>query len=305
MGIDKDKDILRPLSDKEVDELLDLYRNKFGEENFHYLLIYNQRKWDRQLDEAKIAREDPAYISLRKQFFTHRSGDFRKWGTYVSLHRDVVQSVSFFSWQPEDCPEMWQCLEQTNRIEWTRGALLTNVDLGFCDRIKELAQKRGVLSQQPRKCFGMVLPHSGALKAQVPELLSEFDIRKLTDEDAAMIHAIWPNNGEGSLAYLRALIRFNKTLGICRSDTGELIAWIFQNDFSGLGMLQVLPKAERRGVGGLLAAAMTRRIAKGEQVTLTAWIVSSNWRSEALLKRIGYRQGLVIEWIKLVPLDAA
>ncbi|XP_017119468.1 uncharacterized protein LOC108140918 [Drosophila elegans] len=299
--VDTDSDILRPLSDGEVDELLDLYRSKFGVRNFHYLLIYNQRKWDAQLDEAQISRDDPNFVSLRKQFYTHRRGDFRRWGTYVSLHRDIVQSVSFFSWQPDGAAELWQCLEQTRLIEWTQGALLTNVDLPFCERIKELALKRGVTAIQPRQCFGMVLPRDSAAVVEVPELLSEFDIRRLRDEDAAMVHDNWPNKGEGSLTYLRALIRFNKSLGVCRSDTGELIAWIFQNDFSGLGMLQVLPKAERRGLGGLLAAAMTRRIARDEDVTLTAWIVATNWRSEALLQRIGYRKELDNEWIKLVP----
>ncbi|XP_016923752.1 uncharacterized protein [Drosophila suzukii] len=301
MSIDKEGDILRPLSDGEVDELLDLYKLKYSVKNFHYLLLYNQRKWDRQLDEAKITRDDLNYISLRKQFFTHRRGDFRKWGTYVALHRDIVQSVSFFSWQPNGATEMWECLEQTQLIEWTHGALLTNVDLRFCDQVKELAVKRGVTSIQPRQCFGMVLLHDEARCVKVPELLSEFDIRPLRDEDAAMVHETWPNKGEGSLAYLRALIRFNKSLGVCRSDTGELIAWIFQNDFSGLGMLKVLPKAERRGLGGLLAAVMTQRIAKGEDVTISAWIVSTNWRSEALLKRIGYHKEVVNEWIKLVP----
>ncbi|XP_017060561.1 uncharacterized protein LOC108100932 [Drosophila ficusphila] len=300
MGSDKDTDILRPLSDGEVDELLDLYKAQFGVRNFHYLLLYNQRKWDRQLDEAGIPRDDPNYISLRKQFFTHRRGDFRQWGTYVSLHRDIVQSVSFFSWQPDGAPEMWECLEATELIEWTQGALLTNVDLGFCERIKQLVASRGVASIQPRQCFGMVLPHEAALGAEVPEL-SEFEIRRLRDEDAAVVHETWPNKGEGSLTYLRALVRFNKSLGVCRSDTGELLAWIFQNDFSGLGMLKVLPKAERRGLGGLLAAAMTRRIAQSEEVTLSAWIVATNFRSEALLKRIGYQKELVNEWIKLLP----
>ncbi|XP_017078265.2 uncharacterized protein LOC108112646 isoform X2 [Drosophila eugracilis] len=238
MGLDKDSDILRPLTGGEVDELLDLYKVKYGVKNFHYLLLYNQRKWDCQLDEANIQRDDPSYISLRKQFFTHRSGDFRVWGTYVSLHRDIVQSVSFFSWQTDGATEMWECLEETQLIEWTQGALLTNVDLEFCDRVKELAIKRGVTSIQPRQCFGMVLPHDRAISAEVPELLAEFDIRNLRDEDAAIVHETWPNKTEGSLTYLRALIRFNKSLGVCRSDTGELIAWIFQNDFSGLGFGQ-------------------------------------------------------------------
>ncbi|TDG43644.1 hypothetical protein AWZ03_009944 [Drosophila navojoa] len=297
---DKDLDILRPLSDTEVDELMALYKAKYGELNFHYLLMYNQRKWDRQLAAAGVPLNDANYISLRKRFYTHRAGDFRQYGTYVSLHEDVVQSVSFYSWQT-GAVELFACLEQTRLIQWAKGALLTNVDLDFCERVKELALKKGATGIQARQCYGMVLPHAEAKVITVPELLTDFELRQLTDEDAEIVHGIWPNKGEGSLAYIRALIKFNRTVGVCRSDTGELIAWIFQNDFSGLGMLQVLPKAERRGLGGLLAAVMSKLIAKKEEVTLTAWIVSSNWRSEALLKRIGYKKAIVNEWIKLLP----
>lgn len=233
---DKDVDILRPLVDSEVDELMQLYVDKYGPENFHYLLFYNQRKWDRQLAEAGIALDDEAHISLRKQFYTHRESDFRRFGTYVSLHRDIVQSVSFFTWQPEEPAELYACLEQTQRIEWGSGALLTNVDPGFSAHIKALAMQRGARGIQARTCFGMVLDHETALnRVQVPELLSDFELRKLNVEDAEMVHGVWPNKGEGSLAYIRVLIRHNKTLGACRSDTGELLAWIFQNDFSGLG----------------------------------------------------------------------
>lgn len=233
---DKDVDILRPLADSEVDELMQLYVDKYGPENFHYLLFYNQRKWDRHLAEAGIAPDDEAHISLRKQFYTHRQGDFRRFGTYVSLHRDIVQSVAFFSWQPEEPAELYACLEQTQRIEWGSGALLTNVDPGFSAHVKALAMQRGAGGIQPRICYGMVLDHETALnRVQVPELLSDFELRTLNVEDAEMVHGIWPNKGEGSLAYIRALIRYNKTLGACRSDTGELLAWIFQNDFSGLG----------------------------------------------------------------------
>ncbi|ALC49465.1 CG14615 [Drosophila busckii] len=298
---DKDSDILRPLSDSEVDELMQLYLDKYGAQHFHYILLYNQRKWDRQLQAAGIAADDPAYISLRKRFYTHRAGDFRRFGTYVSLHRDIVQSVSCYTWQQQSPTELFECLEQTHRIEWSRGALLTNVELDYCERLKELALRKGAAGIQARSCYGMMLANAAARQVELPELLSEFELRPLCDEDAAMVHDTWPNKGEGSLAYLRALIKFNKSLGACRSDTGELIAWIFQNDFSGLGMLQVLPKVERRGLGGLLAAAMTKRIAKSEPVAPTAWIVSNNWRSEALLTRIGYHKALVNEWIKLLP----
>ncbi|XP_030378188.1 uncharacterized protein LOC115626841 [Scaptodrosophila lebanonensis] len=301
MGTQKE-DILRQLSDAEVDELLQLYLKRYGPLHFHYLLIYNQRKWDQQLSRAGISLEDAAYISMRKRFYTHRNGDFRRYGTYVSLHHDLVQSISFYSWQAEKPTELYECLEQTQRIEWHRGALLTNVDLGFCARVKEIAVERGAAGiLNARQCYGMILPHAQALKARVPDLPSDFELRTLCEEDAPLVHSVWPNSGEGSLDYIRALIKFNKSLGACRSDTGELVAWIFQNDFSGLGLLQVLPKVERRGLGGLLAAAMSKTIAKCEEVTLTAWIVSHNWRSEALLRRIGYEKGEVNEWIKLAP----
>ncbi|EDV95192.1 GH17807 [Drosophila grimshawi] len=298
---DKDVDILRPLSDSEVDELMQLYSDKYGVLNFHYLLLYNQRKWDHQLDAAGISRDDEAHISMRKRFYTHRTGDFRRYGTYVSLHQDIVQSVSFFTWQPIEPVELFACLEQTQYIQWSKGALLTNVNLGFCERVKELATRKGAAGIQARQCHGMVLANADARGAKVPDQLSDFELRRLTVEDAALVHAKWTNNGEGSLAYIRALIEHNQTLGACRSDTGELIAWIFQNDFAGLGMLTVLAKVERRGLGGLLAAAITKLIAKREQVTLTAWIVDGNWRSEALLTRIGYKKSVVNEWIKLLP----
>lgn len=232
---EKDVDILRPLDDNEVEELMQLYVNKYGPLNFHYLLLYNQRKWDRQLEAAGISKDDTAYISLRKRFYTHRKGDFRKYGTYVSLHRDIVQSVSFFSWQPKVAEELFECLEHTKCIEWSSGALLTNVDLNFCGRVKDLAIRKGATGIQARECFGMMLTHDEARSVHVPDLLSDFELRSLNDDDAKTVHSIWPNKGEGSLEYIRALIRFNKTLGACRSDTGELIAWIFQNDFSGLG----------------------------------------------------------------------
>lgn len=96
--MDSHNDILRPLSEDEFQELLQLYRQKYGEQNFHYLLMYNQNKWNQQLKNLNCKEQTAVsdeWLSFRKDFYTHRNGDFRKYGTYVSLHYDLVSMFTY------------------------------------------------------------------------------------------------------------------------------------------------------------------------------------------------------------------
>ncbi|XP_067635807.1 uncharacterized protein [Eurosta solidaginis] len=89
-------DILRPLAVEEFQELIKIYNEKYGKQNFHYLLMYNQNKWNEQIKNLNCeANEDGAdeFVSFRKTFYTYRNGDFRKYGTYVSLHYDLPSDV--------------------------------------------------------------------------------------------------------------------------------------------------------------------------------------------------------------------
>lgn len=86
----EDLDILRPLNDRELDELLELYKQKYESNGFQYFLLYTQLKWNRQLRELSIDDQDQKWMSFRKTFYTHQRGDFRKYGTYVCLHYDLV-----------------------------------------------------------------------------------------------------------------------------------------------------------------------------------------------------------------------
>lgn len=81
-------DILRPLNDQELNELLELYKKKYESNGFQYLLLYTQHKWNRQLHDMNIEDQNQKWISFRKIFYTHRKGDFRTHGTYVCLHHD-------------------------------------------------------------------------------------------------------------------------------------------------------------------------------------------------------------------------
>ncbi|XP_004529809.1 uncharacterized protein LOC101450908 [Ceratitis capitata] len=299
--MDSHTDILRPLSEDEFEELLQLYREKYGEENFHYLLMYNQNKWNEQLRnlnyEAKEGEADE-WISFRKVFYTYRDGDFRTYGTYVSLHYDIMQSVSFHSWEPNQS-DLLKCLRETKLIDWCGGPLLTNVDLEICEEVKKIALAKGTSVQRARLCLFLILDHDKAAVLDVEQVKSGYTVKKLNTENAALIHELWPNKKEGSLPYVLGLIELNHTVGIFRDDNDELVAWAFQNDFSGLGILQVLPTEQRKGFGALLAATLCKQVAVVEKVHLNAWIVSENFKSKALLEKIGFRPKAKAEWIQL------
>lgn len=87
---DEVNDIMRPLNDEEFCELLEIYKEKYESNGFQYLLLFTQHQWNKQLQELNIDKEEHEWISFRKTFYTHRNGDFRKYGTYICLHNDLV-----------------------------------------------------------------------------------------------------------------------------------------------------------------------------------------------------------------------
>ncbi|XP_039960968.1 uncharacterized protein LOC120775054 [Bactrocera tryoni] len=294
-------DILRPLAEDEFKELLQLYREKYGEQNFHYLLMYNQNKWNEQLKNLNCkvkTGEADEWLSFRKDFYTHRNGDFRKYGTYVSLHYDIMQSVSFHSWEPSQT-EILKCLRETKLIKWREGPLLTNVDLEFCDEVKKIALSNGASVQRARLCIFLILEHEKAAISALESLKDGYTVKNLNANNASLVHEVWPNKKEGSLAYVSGLIALNQTAGIYRDSDGELVAWAFQNDFSGLGILQVLPTEQRKGFGAFLAAYLCKQVTTVEKVDLSAWIVSENFKSKALLEKLGFEAVAKAEWIQL------
>ncbi|XP_036319445.1 uncharacterized protein LOC118733920 [Rhagoletis pomonella] len=294
-------DILRRLSEEELQELLQLYRDKYGEKNFHYILMYNQNKWNQQLknlDNKTESGDENGWLPFRKAFYTYRNDDFRKYGTYVSLHYDMMQSVSFHSWEPSQA-QILKCLRGTKLIDWRSGPLLTNVDLEFCDEVKKIALAHGASVQRARRCLWLILEHEKATKLNIEKLKDGFKVDKLSTDNAPLIHDLWANKKEGSLGFVSGLIELNETAGIFKVADGELVAWAFQNDFSGLGILQVVEAEQRKGFGGFLAAYLCKQVAAAEQVHLSAWVVSENFKSKALLEKLGFYILATAEWIQL------
>lgn len=69
--------------------------------------------------------------------------------------------------------------------------------------------------------------------------------------------------------------------------------------FTFIRILQVLPSAQRKGLGKYLAISMSKLIAKSLNVQSSAFVVIGNVKSESLLFKIGYEKLVVYEWIQL------
>lgn len=96
MSTSETSDILRPLNDEEFSELLELYRQKYESNGFQYLLLFTHCEWNKQLQKLNFDKENKNWTSFRKVFYTHRNGDFRKYGTYICLHQDLVILYSLY-----------------------------------------------------------------------------------------------------------------------------------------------------------------------------------------------------------------
>ncbi|XP_005183340.2 uncharacterized protein LOC101899689 [Musca domestica] len=291
-------DVLRLLSDPELEDLLQLYALKSGIDSFQYLLIYTQLQWNKKLREKHIDEQDEKWISFRKKFYTHVNGDFRKYGTYVCLHQDLIQSVTFHTWQP-NCNELLECLENTNLIQWKNEALLINVAPECSEIVKNLVQRKGGAIRRARSCQGLIFKRTNSLNFNKTSIPDGYELGKVQEKHADLIHSLWANNKEGSLDYIRGHIKINKSVGLYEASSNELVGWIFQNEFSGIAILQVLPTHQRKGFGRILVEALTAIIAETERIPVTAWVVVGNVKSETLLQKVGFERAVVYEWIQL------
>ncbi|XP_073832839.1 uncharacterized protein [Musca autumnalis] len=302
MSAENSDDILRLLTDQELEELLHLYAENCGIESFQYLLIYTQLQWNRKLHQRCIERQNEKWISFRKDFYTDGKGDFRKYGTYICLHQDLVQSVTFHSWEPNS-NELLECLEKTNLIQWRNGALLINIAPQFSESVKTIVLKKGGVIRKARPCQGLVLNRSEALNFNKTRIPEGYELGELEEKHAELIHSLWANNKEGSLDYIKGHIKINKSIGLYEKSKKELIGWIFQNEFSGLAILQVIPSHQRKGFGRILVESLSTAVAQTESIPVTAWVVVGNIKSETLLQKVGFKRAVTYEWIQLQKLE--
>lgn len=115
--------------------------------------------------------------------------------------------------------------------------------------------------------------------------------------DASTVNEIWPLRYQGSINFVKRLIRNDYTIGAFNSSTGELMAWILRLPFGELGMLQVKKEHYRKGLGRLVVMALCKRLASdGHDVG--APVFTENIPSRSLFKGLGFEEKCELFWLE-------
>lgn len=145
---------------------------------------------------------------------------------------------------------------------------------------------------------------------------------KVRLEHAELIDEHWSARHPGSLRLIQMLIEHNTSAGLFHKETGQLCAWclrwhrpiikinIFYQRFhfdrlqSGfLGALEVLQTHQRRGLGAVVAAAISQRIANELNHDVTALVNLNNAAACKLFNKLSFTlaEGEHYYWSMCLP----
>lgn len=133
-------------------------------------------------------------------------------------------------------------------------------------------------------------------------------------KDATLINDKWAHSFEGSVNFVKQLIRHNVSVGAYDSD-GKLIAWClrrvllqlltkkmvyclilkYRYALGSLGLLQVLESHKRLGLGSLLVRYLSKRIVELGDEVLTP-VVTENIPSRRMFEKLGFQQIDYVYW---------
>jgi GNAT superfamily N-acetyltransferase len=121
----------------------------------------------------------------------------------------------------------------------------------------------------------------------------------LKPENVAQIIKPWPHKRPGSEEFFKNLIALDEDLclGVFKPD-GELMAWCLRLWMGSLGLLQVEEQYLRNGYGALLVTELSRVFAERGYDT-TAHVVTENFKSLELFKKLGFQKCDSTYWLLL------
>ncbi|XP_068151064.1 uncharacterized protein [Drosophila tropicalis] len=112
---------------------------------------------------------------------------------------------------------------------------------------------------------------------------------KVRPEHAEMINNLWSARHPGSLRLIELLITKNTNVGLYEKDSGKLCAWCLRLQSGFLGALEVLKTHQRRGLGLVVAAAISRLIAQQLNQDVTALVNMNNISAGKIFQKLNFQ----------------
>uniref|UniRef100_A0A1I8P9K5 N-acetyltransferase domain-containing protein n=1 Tax=Stomoxys calcitrans TaxID=35570 RepID=A0A1I8P9K5_STOCA len=117
------------------------------------------------------------------------------------------------------------------------------------------------------------------------DLPENITTKGLSECHAEQVNRVWPHRSEGSVKFVKHLIKYNKSVGLFDGD--KLVAWCLLLPLGSLGLLQVEESHRRIGLGKLAVKLMSKYLAENG-VDITASVVFANVPSRSMFKQLGF-----------------
>ncbi|XP_043643648.1 uncharacterized protein LOC122613508 [Drosophila teissieri] len=230
------------------------------------------------------------------EFYT-LDNDFRSDGLFILVHRYQL----FFS----NLSRQRSGLEAALRhLDWSGGFKVSAIHESHHKIYKQLALDLGLHMDREMNTIMYMLTREEAVRLQV-QCPEGYYLGQVRLEHADLINDLWSARHPGSLELIQMLIAHNTNVGLYEKESGSLCAWCLRLQSGFLGALEVLPAHQRRGLGLVVAAAISKAIAADLQQDITALVNMNNRAACRVFEKLDFRlvQGEHYYWSMIRPAE--
>ncbi|EDV54800.1 uncharacterized protein LOC6549429 isoform X2 [Drosophila erecta] len=235
--------------------------------------------------------------TLKHLTFYTLDDDWRSDGLFILVHRYQL----FFSNLSRRKSDLLAALEH---LDWSGGFKVSAIHETHHRIYKELALDLRLHMDREMNTIMYILTRKEAERLQVkcPE---GYYLDKVRLEHADQINDLWSARHPGSLKLIQMLIAYNTNVGLYEKESGSLCAWCLRLQSGFLGALEVLPTHQRRGLGLVVAAAISKAIAADLQQDITALVNMNNTAACRVFEKLHFKliQGEHYYWSMIRPAE--
>ncbi|XP_016931513.3 uncharacterized protein [Drosophila suzukii] len=234
--------------------------------------------------------------SLKHLNFYTLDNDWKRDGLFILVHRYQL----FFSNISKRKTELKLALKL---LDWSGGFKVSAIQEAHHEIYKELVAELNLNMDREMNTIMFSLNCQEAEKLGEIQCPEGYYLDKVRLEHAELINDLWSARHPGSLKLIQMLITYNTNVGLYEKESGSLCAWCLRLQSGFLGALEVIQTHQRRGLGLVVAAAISKTIATDLQQDITALVNMNNNAARRVFEKLNFKllRGEHYYWSMIKP----
>ncbi|XP_016977635.1 uncharacterized protein LOC108043436 [Drosophila rhopaloa] len=235
--------------------------------------------------------------SLNHLNFYTLDNDWKSDGLFILVHRYQL----FFSNLSKQKSELKVALKF---LDWSGGFKVSAIHETHHNIYKELVSELNLRMDREMATimYSLTCQEAKKLVVNCPD---GYYLDKVRLEHADLINDLWSARHPGSLKLIQMLITHNTNVGLYEEKSGLLCAWCLRLQSGFLGALEVIQTHQRRGLGLVVAAAISKAIATDLQQDITALVNLNNDAACRVFQKLDFKliRREHYYWSMIKPMD--